>query len=125
MSRDEVIAHWRKGARQALELAGAAHERCIYSLALFHCNLAVEKALKAAFIKDNDQEPPYTHNLVAVAQKLKRPWTKAQLNELAELSKYAVAARYDDPLWMEQEATAAKSQFWMEKARIYFSLLDV
>lgn len=79
--------------------------------------------LKSAFIQDNDKEPPYTHNLASIAKKLKRAWTKAQINDLAELSKYAVVARYDDPLWMEQEATKKKSQFWLEKARAYLSLL--
>lgn len=122
MSKDEVIAHWRKGAVDSLKLAKDARERRIYTLALFHCHLAVEKALKSAYIRDNNREPPYTHNLPLIAKKLKRSLTKAQIDDLAELSTYAVAARYDDPLWMRQVATAAKSQFWLKKARSFLSL---
>lgn len=123
MSKDEVMAHWRRGARESLALARVARERGSHALALFHCHLAVEKALKAAFICDNDREPPYTHNLTVIARKLKRSWAKVQIDDLAELSKYAVAARYDDPLWMQREATDAKAKFWIKKARECLSLL--
>src|SRR4051812_14793322 len=48
VTTEDVIAHWRKGAKNALRVAVLAHEDGEHELALFHCHLAVEKALKKA-----------------------------------------------------------------------------
>ncbi len=42
---------------------------------------------------------------------------------LADLSGYAIAARYDDPLWVVSEATAANAAAWVGKVETLLSLL--
>jgi hypothetical protein len=51
------------------------------------------------------KEAPLTHDLLQIALQLPRPWTEEEKRLLADLTEYAVAARYDDPLWAEREAT--------------------
>lgn len=117
MSQDEVVKHWKQGAQDALEAADALHKLGKYALALFDCHLAVEKALKAAYIARHDKEPPPTHNLVLLAEELDRTWTKEEREALSDLTDYAVAARYDDPQWAREKATENNSFYWLQKTK--------
>ena len=122
MTQHEVVDHWRRGAKDALDAAVLLIDPSKYPLALFHCHLALEKILKSAFIAEHDREPPFTHNLWVMAKQLTRSWPQEEAMELADLSKYAVAARYDDRLWMTEEATKEKTVFVLNRTHYYFSL---
>lgn len=123
MSQEEIIKHWQQGARDALEAAQALHNLRKYALALFDCHLAVEKALKAAYIAKYDQEAPPTHNLLFLTEKLGKAWTQEQHDALSDLTDYAVAARYDDPEWAKTQATKENSAFWIEQASAFLTIL--
>ena len=113
-----------RGARASLRLAELAHAEGEYSLALFHCHLSVEKALKATIIAETSGNPPPTHDLLALAARLDRKWSDQEEQALAGLTEYAVTARYDDISWSEQEATEKNSTFWLAQARQFLSLLS-
>jgi HEPN domain-containing protein len=123
MSQEEIIRHWQQGARDALEAAQALHDLGKYALALFDCHLAVEKALKAAYITKHDREAPPTHNLLFLTEELGRSWTQEQHDALSDLTDYAVAARYDDPEWAKAQATKENSTFWLKKAAAFLAIL--
>lgn len=123
MTREETIAHWQKGAKDALEVARLAHGKGKYSLALFHCHLAVEKALKAAFIADKDTAPPATHDLFDLAHTLKRSWQEDDRTALDALSDFAILARYGDETWEERQATEEASTRWIAWATQFLSLI--
>jgi len=123
MTEADIIAHWRKGARESLSLAGRAHEDKSYTLALFHCQLAVEKALKAQHMEEKKEEALPTHNLVLLADQLKRSWSEEERRQLDYLTQYGVRARYDDPFWAQQEATEANSNTWIVVATRLLTLL--
>ncbi|TSC57383.1 MAG: HEPN domain-containing protein [Candidatus Peregrinibacteria bacterium Greene0416_19] len=125
MTREETVAHWLKGSSDAVEVARLAHGAGKYALTLFNCHLAVEKALKAAFIAEHDREPPPTHNLGMIAGQL----TSIRISDddrtaLAELTDYAVAARYDDPNWAERQATEEATQQWLARTEQLLTLLQ-
>lgn len=44
MTEADVIAHWKKGAKDAIEAARLLHDGGKYALALFDLHLAMEKA---------------------------------------------------------------------------------
>lgn len=123
MSQEEIIQHWKKGARDALEAAQALHHLEKYALALFDCHLAVEKALKAAYIAKHDREAPPTHNLLLLTEELDQSWNQEQNDALSDLTDYAVAARYDDPEWAKTQATKENSVFWLKKTSAFLDLL--
>lgn len=123
MTRASIIAHWRKGAADALESAELLHNAEKFALALFACHLAVEKALKAAFLRDHDREPPPTHNLTHLASHLARVWSADEKRALEELTDYAVSARYDDPGWADRQATKKNSAHWLAQTKNFLSLL--
>ena len=118
---DEVVDHWRNGAKEALSLAQSGCEKELYSLALFNCHLAAEKWIKAQYIKEHDREPPHTHNLMQIAGHLQRVLKQEQQKILTSLSKYAVAARYDDRLWIEEEATEENVLYWVQAVQDIFT----
>ena len=123
MTEADVITHWRKGARESLQLATHAQKDKSFALALFHCHLAVEKALKAQYMEEHRKEPLPTHNLVLLAHELARPWTEEEIRKLDYLTQYAVAARYDDPFWAEREATEENGAHWIDVADVFLSSL--
>ena len=105
MTRMEIINHWRKGSQDALRAAHVLYNDNNFSLALFDCHLAVEKALKALAMKQHNKEPPFSHDLVFLAEQVRHKLTKRDNEFLLTLSDFAVDARYDDPTWAEKWAT--------------------
>ena len=121
----DVIAHWRKGARDSLHLAKRAEEDGLYELALFHCHLAVEKTLKAAYMEQHRADAPFTHSLLELAQKLDHTWTEEQLIMFDTLTDFVVAARYSDPAWAAEYATAAHTSEWIQNVDSFLPLLGL
>ena len=119
----DVIAHWRKGATDALEAAALLARDRKYELALFHCHLAVEKALKAAVMEKTGRPHPKVHNLSRLAQLVGDDWSAADRDLLATLSEFAVAARYDDPDWARRYATAPTVRRWLKRTSEFLSRL--
>jgi HEPN domain-containing protein len=121
MTEADVISHWRKGARDAMELAGVALERGKFALTLFHIHLAIEKALKAQFMDQRRKDPPMTHDLERLALELKQSWTPDELELFQDLTQYAIAARYDDPTWAVHEATSENATHWMNAGQRFLN----
>lgn len=94
-----------------------------YSGALFHCHLAVEKGLKALYMEQCRKDAPMTHDLLQIALQLQKSWTEEDKKLFADLTEYAVAARYDDPFWANREATAENVAAWVRKVDAFLSPL--
>jgi HEPN domain-containing protein len=112
----DVVLHWRKGAKDALEAAELLHREGKYALAMFDVHLAVEKALKAAIMEKTRQPHPRIHDLLALADLLSRAWTDDEHDLFDSLSDFAVAARYDDPEWAAEHATRDATAKWIARA---------
>ena len=123
MTEADVIAHWRKGAADEVQSAKLLRDGCQHPAALFHCHLAIEKALKAEYMQERQKEAPLTHDLLQIALQLKRQWSSEEKKLLADLTEYAVAARYDDPFWAEREATAENVTAWIARIESFLSSL--
>ncbi|PJA55423.1 DNA-binding protein [Candidatus Roizmanbacteria bacterium CG_4_9_14_3_um_filter_33_18] len=93
--KDELQKAWLKSAKEdfqiAKDLVGMKH----YQWALFLCHIAIEKVLKANYIKIKDQYPPPIHKLAKLATDCKIVLTEVQINELKEMTTFHIEARYD------------------------------
>jgi HEPN domain-containing protein len=118
----QVVQRWKQGAHEEWESAELLYRNEHLTQALFHCHLAVEKILKAQYMLENDKEPPYAHNLVVLARKLRRMWTEDEEHDLGRLSQFCEQSRYGDELWLESTATAESVQFWLERSKYFISL---
>lgn len=112
--RDELQKAWLKSAKEnfkiAEDLVGMKH----YQWALFLCHLAIEKVLKAIYIKIRDQYPPPIHKLVKLAQDCKIVLTEDQINDLREMTTFHIEARYDvikDKLYKKATKEFTKKYF--------------
>ena len=113
MSQEEIIQHWRQGARDALAAAHLLHKNGFYESALFHCHLAAEKALKSLYMDQHGEDHPYTHDLAHLATLIDHTLGKSDVKALQELSGFVVDARYSDLYWAEEEATKENSERWI------------
>ncbi len=125
MTEADIIAHWKNGSRDALEMACLAKKAGKYDHVLFNCHLAVEKALKAEYMQKYDKDAPFTHNLLDLAETLNRKWTDKQKKDLDELTDFVSAARYSDPVWAEKYADAEHASQWIAAAEEVLSFLNI
>lgn len=124
MTTSEVIAHWRKRARDSLQMAELALEVSNYSDALFHCHLAVEKFLKADIMEKTKKPHPRIHSLGNLALLLQDNWSEPDKELFVVLSDFVIAARYDDPAWAERVATAKNAEQWIARTDAFLSRLN-
>ena len=96
VTQQEVIKHWREGAKQSFNAAKFMLENGSIGLCLFHCHLAIEKALKALYMEQCKATPPFTHGLDALSLQVEAAFSSSQRMFLHELSPQGVKGRYDE-----------------------------
>ena len=107
MTEADVIAHWRKGARDALEMAQLALQAGKYDHALFNCQLAVEKALKAKIMEKNKEassENSRSPEAVAFGASIVGQWKRNELFDI--VSSFCRCGAMSDLFGAQQYATA-------------------
>jgi HEPN domain-containing protein len=97
MNKEEHIKHWRESANEswdsAIYLAKGKH----YSLSLFALHLALEKLLKALWIKESViTTPPYTHDLQKLCDELRLEMSPEDYDFLSIINSWNIRGRYPD-----------------------------
>lgn len=115
MTQQDAVEHWRKGAYAALKMAHHAFDDGECELVLFHCHLAVEKALKTLHLRERGEAAPTTHDLPYLAGLLSQSFSPANRELFRGLNKFAVAARYSDPFWAKDFATEGQARLWLDQ----------
>jgi HEPN domain-containing protein len=100
---------WVQLAHGDMQMAEAAWERELYSPCLFHCQQAIEKALKAGLVEAG-AEVPKTHDLVGLAGRLKLNLDAEQKDFLGRLTEQYIPTRYGD-VWVEYPRDVAENYF--------------
>jgi len=96
MKKEESIAFWTSSSDRDCEAMEHLFEKRDYSWSLFVGHLVIEKLLKAYYIKFKDDQPPFTHSLVRLAQKSGADFSDDQIDNLAQITTFNIQARYDD-----------------------------
>ena len=97
MEMDQHIKFWLDSADHDLEAAESLLASDKFDWCLFLGHLVLEKALKAVYVRDNEnQMPPRTHNLVKIADA-----TSLKIDEnirifLDEVTAFNLEIRYPD-----------------------------
>ncbi len=119
MTQQEAASHWQERAHASLEAARALfHQENdeLNGIILFHCHLAVELALKSAFIRVHDAPPPFTHDLSELADAVGGEWPEVVCLAFEKLTEFAILARYGDDEWYEKNATRDAADAWLKQA---------
>ncbi len=97
MKIEEHIQFWIDGADNDLDAAEKLFEAEKFDWCLFLGHLVLEKALKAHYVKDNEnQMPPRIHNLVKLAEKTRIPLSEEKKVFLDEVSDFNLEVRYPE-----------------------------
>ena len=69
MTQQESIKIWIDGYKDALDTAQKLFASKKFNHSLFFLHLALEKLFKAIYVSKKDEAPPYTHDLIILAEK--------------------------------------------------------
>ncbi len=70
MDGNERYSYWEDIAEYDLETANAMLNTGRYFYVIFMCQQAIEKIVKGLFVYYNKEEPPRTHNILSVFEKI-------------------------------------------------------
>jgi len=125
MNAADVAQFWLAGGKDALETAQTLMAAKKYHHALFFCHLAFEKLLKSKFVKNTNAVPPPLHNLLQLAEKAGLVLTQPQKENLREINRFNIEARYDDyKLKFYKKATPEFANRWFTITKELFSLWE-
>ncbi|NSW83933.1 MAG: HEPN domain-containing protein [Syntrophothermus sp.] len=113
---DKQIQEWLNQSQYDLKTAEAMFksQRNIY--AVFMCHLALEKALKAVWVKTTGEIAPRTHNLLLLAKGLNL--STDQLQFLAEINTANIQTRYPENLEKAiQQYDNQLTSDWIQKSK--------
>lgn len=97
MKIDVHIKYWLNSADHDLETAESLLSAEKFDWCLFLGHLVLEKALKAFYVKDNDNRmPPKIHNLVKLAEKSTIPLDEGAKLFLDEINDFNLEVRYPE-----------------------------
>lgn len=92
----KAVELWLERAQYDWESANVMMSSKRYLYVAFMCQQAVEKILKGFIQHKTGNLPPYTHNLVALAEVTQLSFSEIQLDFLALLTRYYLNTRYPD-----------------------------
>lgn len=97
MNKVEYIQWWKEDALRSWETAvyNAAGGQFVFALFAFH--LTIEKLLKAAWIKDNQQDfPPRLHDLTSLYNQTDLALPNGWYDYIASINEWNIESRYPD-----------------------------
>lgn len=97
---EKIIKNWISLAKYDLETAEAMLNADRYLYVAFMCQQAIEKILKACYVKEFNDTPPYTHNLLRLAKELSffSKIGSDKLEHVEVLNAYYIESRYTEEL---------------------------
>ena len=96
MTKDEIIQFWINTSEENLATMHRLYLNKEYDWCLFIGHLGLEKLLKAYYVKIKDENFPYSHNLIFLANKSELELTEKQKDLLIEVTSFNIEARYVD-----------------------------
>jgi HEPN domain-containing protein len=97
MDKQEHINYWLKTSEMDLSSMETIHHAGKYTVALFMGHLALEKLLKAFWVKTHpDNFPPKTHNLLKIAEEAEVELNESEIAFLLEVNEFNLETRYPD-----------------------------
>ena len=95
-NKDKLIKYWIDGSDDDFETMIAMFDSKRFSWSLFIGHLMIEKLLKAYYIKMKSDYPPFSHNLLRLAEKADIKLTDDKKEQLATITAFNINTRYDD-----------------------------
>ena len=96
----KIINNWISLAEYDLATAQDMLKANRYLHVAFMCQQAIEKILKACYVKQHTSTPPYTHNLLRLIKELsfKDEMGDERMTKIEELNSYYIESRYTEDI---------------------------
>ncbi len=95
-NKEKIIKYWVDSSDEDFETMMVLYNTKRYSWALFIGHLMLEKILKAYFVKEKSDYPPYIHNLIRIAELSNIETNEDQKKQLITITAFNINSRYDD-----------------------------
>jgi HEPN domain-containing protein len=92
----KYVKHWIETSDDDFSTMHSLFKLKKYHWALFMGHIAIEKLLKAYFVKKNKNHAPYTHNLYRLAELCELEISEECAEWLFKITTFNINARYDD-----------------------------
>ncbi len=98
MDNEKVIQNWVSLSDYDIESAQVMLDSKRFLYVAFMCQQAIEKLLKACFVKEKGKTPPYTHSLVRLCEELSfySVINEKYQEDIELLNSYYIASRYSE-----------------------------
>ena len=114
----KVIDYWIKSSDDDFETMMAMFESKRFAWSLFVGHLMIEKLLKALFVKINQEFPPFTHNLLRLAEKSNIDLTDDHKLFLVSVTAFNINGRYDDyKMSFQKTCTPEFTSNWIDQLK--------
>jgi HEPN domain-containing protein len=126
MTSEELIQYWKKSAIDALDTAKTLNKPGKYHHSLFFLHLAIEKIIKATYVKLRNETPSPIHDLVRLTEATGLTMDQKRAKELSEISSFNISARYDDyKQQFYKKATSEYARKWLEIGEKIFKEMEI
>lgn len=96
MEKADLIKYWIDSSDRDFTTLEHLFEKGDYHWSLFIGHLVIEKLLKAYYVKYIDTQPPFTHNLLFLAEKSNLELSESQKDKIVTITAFNLRTRYDD-----------------------------
>jgi len=93
---DKIFKHWVETSDEDFNTMLILFRSKSYHWALFMGHIAIEKLLKACFVKNKQNHAPFTHNLYRLAELCGLEISEEYAEWLFKITTFNLNARYDD-----------------------------
>ena len=113
----KIIDNWLSLAEYDLATAYDMSKAKRYLYVAFMCQQAIEKILKACYVKQHTSTPPYTHNLLRLIKELsfKDEMGDEMMAAAEELNSYYIESRYTEDI--EELVSGIESELYHRGSR--------
>jgi HEPN domain-containing protein len=96
--KTKLIDYWVRSAEYDLEVSESLYEKSRFHYSLFFGHLAIEKILKAIFVKEKSIHAPFSHSLTYLVEKAGIEIQPDRLEKLADFMDFYIEGRYPGDL---------------------------
>jgi len=118
MTKAEIIQFWKDSSDKDFQTMLHLFDSKDYMWSLFIGHLVIEKLLKAYYVSMKDENYPYSHNLLRIAENAGMDLNEEQQIDFSTITSFNLNARYDDyKQSFSQKCTSGYSELWIDKIK--------
>jgi len=118
-NKKKLIDYWINSSDDDFETMISLFDNKRYNWSLFVGHLLIEKLLKALYVKNTDEFPPFLHNLYRLSELCNLYLDEDQKLFMITVTAFNLNTRYDDyKMSFYKKCTPDYTAVWIEKIKI-------